>query len=92
MIVIDYNAWNKISICESARWLRPVILANQEAKIGKPALGKNTSQETISEKKKKKSQKRASGVAQGVGLEFKPQYPKQEYCCSVYHGLIGTSI
>jgi hypothetical protein len=26
------------------------------------------------EKRKKKSQKRAGGVAQGVGPEFKPQY------------------
>jgi hypothetical protein len=29
---------------------------------------------TLSQKKKKKSQKRADGVAQGLGPEFKPQY------------------
>jgi hypothetical protein len=30
--------------------------------------------------KKKKSQKRAGGVAQGVGPEFKPQYHKKKGC------------
>jgi hypothetical protein len=32
--------------------------------------------ETLSQKKKKKSQKRAGGVPQGVGPEFRPQYCK----------------
>jgi hypothetical protein len=39
----------------------------------KPAWA-NSSQDPIS---KKLIKKRAGGVAQGVGSEFKPQYPKQ---------------
>jgi hypothetical protein len=35
-------------------------------------------------KKKKKSQKRAGGVAQYVGLEFKPQNLKKEKKCKNY--------
>jgi hypothetical protein len=34
--------------------------------------------------KKKPSQKRAGGVAEGVCPEFKPQYHKKEYCVSYY--------
>jgi hypothetical protein len=33
---------------------------------------------TLSQKKKKNSQKRAGGVAQGVGPEFKPQYHQKK--------------
>jgi hypothetical protein len=46
----------------------PVILATQEVELGgwKPALA-NSSTETH-------PKKRAGGVAQGVGPEFKPQY------------------
>jgi hypothetical protein len=33
--------------------------------------------ETLSQKKKKKSQKRAGRVAQGVSPEFKPQYHRK---------------
>jgi hypothetical protein len=36
----------------------------------------NSSRDPISEKKKKPSQKRVGGLAQGIGLEFKPQYHK----------------
>jgi hypothetical protein len=58
-----------------ARWLTPVILATQEAEIRKivtrsqprPIVCKTLSQENP-------SQKRAGGVAQGVGPEFKPHY------------------
>jgi hypothetical protein len=42
----------------------------------KPAQA-NSSQDLIT---KKPSQKRASGVAQGVGPEFKPQYHKKQKC------------
>jgi hypothetical protein len=37
----------------------------------------NSSQDTISKKKKKPSQNRTRGMAQGVGLEFKSLYKKQ---------------
>jgi hypothetical protein len=54
----------------------PVILATQEAEIRRAGVqsqpGQNKLQDSIS-KKKKKSQKRAGGVAQGVGPEFKPR-------------------
>jgi hypothetical protein len=50
----------------------PVILATQEVELGgwKPALA-NSSTETH-------PKKRAGGVAQGVGPEFKPQYWKKK--------------
>jgi hypothetical protein len=56
----------------------PVILASQEAEIqrltvqGQP---RQIVQETLS--RKNSSQKRAGGVARGVGPEFKPQYHKK---------------
>jgi hypothetical protein len=54
----------------------PVILATQEAEIGIVVQSQSghTIQKTLSQKKK--SQKTAGGVAQGVGPEFKPQYCK----------------
>jgi hypothetical protein len=62
---------------EKARcwWLMPIILATQEAEIRKIEFQSQPGQivhETLS--RKNPSQKRAGGVAQGVGLEFKPQY------------------
>jgi hypothetical protein len=42
---------------------------------GLKSAGANGSRDPIS-KKKKKSQKRAGGVPQGVGSEFRPQYCK----------------
>jgi hypothetical protein len=57
-------------------WLTPIILLTQEAEIRRIAiqsqLGKQFNE--ILSQKKKKSQKRAGGVAQGVGPDFKPQY------------------
>jgi hypothetical protein len=47
------------------RWLTPVILAAQEDHSSKPVY------ENL-------SQKRAGGVAQGEGPEFKPQYQKKK--------------
>jgi hypothetical protein len=49
---------------------------DQEDRSSKPAQA-NSLQDPIS-KKKKKSQKRAEGVAQGVGPEFKFQYHHQK--------------
>jgi hypothetical protein len=55
----------------------PVILATQEAEIRRIVVQSHLGQtvhKTLSQKKP--SQKRAGGVPQGVGLEFKPQYCK----------------
>jgi hypothetical protein len=55
----------------------PVILATQEAEIRRIMVQSQPGQivhETLS--RKNPSQKRAGGVAQGVGPEFKPQYRK----------------
>jgi hypothetical protein len=53
-----------------------VILATQEAEIRRIAVQSQPGQrvlETLS--RKNPSQKRADGMAQGVGLEFKPSNP-----------------
>jgi hypothetical protein len=53
----------------------PVILATQEAELKRITVGSQTGQidhKTLSQKNH--SQKRAGRGAQGVGLEFKPQY------------------
>jgi hypothetical protein len=62
-------------------WLTPVILATQEAEIRRIMVQSNPRQivqETLSWKKKNPSRKRDGGVAQSVGLEFKPQYWKKK--------------
>jgi hypothetical protein len=59
------------------KWLTPVILTTQEAEIRRFEVQSQPRQivcETLS--KKYPSQKRAAGMAQGEGLEFKPQYHK----------------
>jgi hypothetical protein len=56
----------------------PVILATQEAEITRIVVWSQPGQivrEILSQKNL--SQKRAGGVAQGVGPEFKSQYRKQ---------------
>jgi hypothetical protein len=71
------NVFN-YSLLAGRRWLTPVILATQEAairiairtqpgEIGNPYLIK-----------KNRHKKRAGGVAQDVGPEFKPQYRKEK--------------
>jgi hypothetical protein len=60
-------------------WLFPVILVTQEAEIRRIMVQSQPGQivlETLS--RKNQSQKRAGGVAEGVGPEFKPQYCKQQ--------------
>jgi hypothetical protein len=63
---------------QAARWwLTPVILATQEAVLRRLTVRSQPRQivcETLSQKNS--SQKRAGGVAQDVGLEFKCQYQK----------------
>jgi hypothetical protein len=57
----------------------PVILATQEAEIRRIEVWSQPGQivpETLSQKKH--LQKRAGGVAQGVGPEFKLQYHKKK--------------
>jgi hypothetical protein len=56
-----------------AYWLMPVIPATQEAEIRRITVWS----QTLSQKKKKKSQKKVGGVAQGIGPEFKLQYKKK---------------
>jgi hypothetical protein len=60
------------------RWLIPVILVTQKAQIRRITVQSQPRQifPTDPISKKKHSQKRAGGVAQGVGPEFKPQYHK----------------
>jgi hypothetical protein len=56
----------------------PVILVTQEAEISRIMVQSQPGQivwETLSWKNS--SQKKAGGVAQGVGSEFKPQYYKK---------------
>jgi hypothetical protein len=57
------------------QWLTPVILAIQEAEIRRIVVRSHLGQivhETLSQKTCHKN--RAGRVAQGEGLEFKPQY------------------
>jgi hypothetical protein len=57
----------------------PVILATQDTEIGRIMVQSQPRQivpETLSQKNP--SQKRAGGVVQGVGPEFKPQYHKKK--------------
>jgi hypothetical protein len=57
----------------------PVILATQKAEIGRMAVQSQHGQtvcKTLSQKSP--SQKRAGGVAQGVGPEFKSQFHKKQ--------------
>jgi hypothetical protein len=60
-------------------WLTPAILATQEAEIRRIEVRSQPRQvvpETLS--LKNPSQKKASGVAQGVDPEFKPQHCKKK--------------
>jgi hypothetical protein len=55
----------------------PVILATQEAQIRRIAVQSQPGQTVRPYLEKNPSQKRAVGVAQGIGPEFKSQYCKK---------------
>jgi hypothetical protein len=61
------------------RRLTPIMVATQEAEIRRIMVGSQPGQivwETLSQKIR--NTKKAGGVAQGVGLEFKLQYHKKK--------------
>jgi hypothetical protein len=53
-------------------------LSPQEAEIRRIMVPSQLGQIVVRPNIKKKSQKRAGGVAQGIGPEFKPQYLKKK--------------
>jgi hypothetical protein len=61
-------------------WLTPVILPTQEAEIRRIVVQSHPGEivHEILSRKKNPSQKRADGVAEGVGPEFKPQKRKKK--------------
>jgi hypothetical protein len=67
-----------VAIIPGCQWLTPIILATQEAdqedSSSKPTQA-NSLRDPIS--KKTHHKERASGMAQGVGPELKPQYCKK---------------
>jgi hypothetical protein len=69
-------------------WLSPVIPAAQQAEIRRITVpsqpGQSSLQDPISMGRKKKSHKRAGGVAKGVGPEFKYKYFTKTKKVSLY--------
>jgi hypothetical protein len=61
------------------QWLTPIILATQEAEIKRTAV-QSQPREIVHKTlfRKKKSQKRAGKVAQGIDPELKPQYHRKK--------------
>jgi hypothetical protein len=60
-------------------WLKPIILATQEAEIRRFMVQSQPRQIVLMTLSQKNPlQKRAGRVAQGVGPEFKPQYHKNK--------------
>jgi hypothetical protein len=71
--ITEYYETTKKNNKSQALWLTPAILATQEAQIRRMEVRSQPGQivyETLSGKNS--SQKRAGGVAQGVGSDFKP--------------------
>jgi hypothetical protein len=59
-------------------WLMPIILATQEAEIRRIMVRRQPGQIVCKPLSQKyPTHKRASGVAQGEGPEFKPQYTRK---------------
>jgi hypothetical protein len=70
----------KIKVGSQELVFTPIILATQEAEIRRITVLSQPRQivhETLSQKKKK-NQKRAGGMAQGIGPEFKLKYRKKK--------------
>jgi hypothetical protein len=60
------------------QWLTSAILATQEAESKRIAVQSQLDKQFLRPISKKPLQKRAGGMAQGVGPEFKPQYHKKQ--------------
>jgi hypothetical protein len=67
--------FNKKAECDAGHQrFMTVILATQEAEIRRIVVQSQAGQTVRETLKKPTTRKRAGGVAQGVGPEFKPQY------------------
>jgi hypothetical protein len=64
-------------LTQSTQWFTPVILATQEAEIRR-IIVQSQPRQIVQESLSQKDPKRAGGVAQGVGPEFRPQYCKKK--------------
>jgi hypothetical protein len=61
------------------RWLTPVIIPTQEVEIRRITVQSQPRKNSVRPYlKKQPSQRRAGGMAQDVGPEFKPQYHTQK--------------
>jgi hypothetical protein len=69
----------KIATFAGCRWLTPVILATQEAEIRRIIVRSQPGQKALKTLSRKKPiTKKAGGVVQGEGPEFKLQYHKKK--------------
>jgi hypothetical protein len=90
-----YHLFNTPKNMTGCQWLTPEIRADQEDLSLKPTWA-NSSGNPILEKNS--SHKRAGGVAQGVGPEFKHQYCKKRKCThsslkyTSHHNLFAWSV
>jgi hypothetical protein len=87
----SWNSASKKLFTARHQWLTPIILTTQETEIRKISF-QNQPRQIVQETlyQKNTSQKRASGVAQGVGPEFKLQHQKKkkkkkEFQKTIYH-------
>jgi hypothetical protein len=62
----------------------PVILATQEAEVGRITVWGHPWVKSLRDPISKNPQKRAGGVAQGVGHEFKHQYCQKIFINTFY--------
>jgi hypothetical protein len=79
MQLTTYFTSSETDLLAEHQWLTPVILATREAEIRRIVVQSQPGQivhKTLSRKTFHKN--RVSGVAQGEGTEFKPQYCKKK--------------